>query len=202
MHTEGQVNKKYLSNVDKKFTKDLKEGERLVCDEIYIDNAIKVLTKVVFSITYELLVSRKADKEIIGSIADIFFERLKEKDYELTSYVYYALSQYKELEFYDRTMYRINYINSVKQLGDKETLQKELKGLDVSIGTDKFKIAKLCLADDNKQVFELLKKSYPESFNAIAVREWPIFINFRNTDYYKQFVALHSSDFEIEEIEM
>lgn len=42
VHTDGRVNKKYLANVDKKFTSKVKEGDLLVCDETYIENAINI----------------------------------------------------------------------------------------------------------------------------------------------------------------
>lgn len=201
VHTNGKANKKYLMYVDEKFTKNVKEDDSLVCDDIYINNAILVLTKLLFSIIYEIISKRNASTKQINIIANNFFERLQNKEYEITSSVYYALSQYKPLEFLDRAMYRINYINAIKQLGLTDKVKKELKNLDLSIATDDFKIAKECLLDNNDIVFKMLKNTYPNSYTAVHIKEWPIFVNFRETDYYKDFVALHQEDFAIEEIE-
>lgn len=200
VHTDGRANKKYLENVDKKFTSKVKEGDLLVCDEIYIENAINILTKLLFSITYEIIIKRNASGRQINRIANSLFDRLKNKEYIITSAAYYALSQYKELEFIDRTMYRINYINSIKQLGEKEKAKKEAKMLDVSIATDDFKIAKECLLDNNEIVFEMLNNSYPKSYTAVSIKDWPIFINFRETEYYEKFVSAHQEDFAVEEL--
>lgn len=144
VHTEGCANKKYLQNVDKKYTDKIEEGDLLVCDDVYIDNAILVLTKILFSIIFELLSIRNADSDLVGYIGDYFFNKLKRKEYELSSYGYYVLSKYSKLDFRDRTMYRVNYINAEKQLHHFDAVKNELDGLDVSIATDDFKIAKEC----------------------------------------------------------
>ena len=41
----------------------------------------------------------------------------------------------------------------------------------------------------------LLLATYPESFKAEEIREWPIFKIFRETDYYKKFLEIHKDDF-------
>lgn len=201
IHTNGKANKRYLENVEMKYTKNVSEGDLLVCDDKYIENAILTLTKMLFSIVFELLTIREASSESVGIIANYFFGRLKDKEYELASYGYYALSQYKKLEFKDRTMYRINYINAEKQLGHGAKVEQELSGLDVSIATDNFIIAKECLLNNNEKVFNMLEGTYPNSYRAIEIKDWPIFIDFRDTSYYTDFVKLHQKDFELEEID-
>lgn len=198
VHTMGRANKDYMKKVNPKFLKDISENDQLICDDVYIENAIVVLCKLIFSIAYELLVKLNASVEFIETLSNCFFDKLKNKEYALTKYAYYALSQYKNLPFINRTMYRINYINSAKQMNEEELVKNELKGLDVSIATDDFKIAKECLANNNEQVYQMLLNTYPKSFDAVAIREWPIFINFRETEFYKKFVAEHKDDFEIQ----
>lgn len=202
VHTNGRVNKKYLKGVSEKYSKGMKVDDKLLCDYAYIENAFQVLTKMIFSLTFELLRKNNADKEQINSIANYFFEKLKEKEYSICKYVYYGLSQYKALEFVDRTMYRVNYINAIKQLGETKLVDKELKGLDVSIATDDYKIAKECLTGNNEIVYQMLCKTYPDSFGATEIREWPIFINFRETEFYSKFVSDHVEDFDLQEIEL
>lgn len=201
IHTDGCANRKYLKNADEKYTKNVKENQRLVCDDVYINNAFVVLTKLIFTFTLEILCKRNASIETLELISSHFFERLKDGEYVMTKYVYYALSQYRRLEFIDRTLFRINYIISLKQMGDKKSVEKELKGLDVSIATDNFKIAKECLSENYEKVFELLQETYPKSFNATHIREWPLFIDFRKTEYYERFVTMHPFDFNVQEIE-
>jgi len=198
VHTMGRANKDYMKKVNKKFLKDISEGDFLICDDIYIEKTIITLCKLMFSIAYELLVKVKANEENIEVVSRIFFDKLKQEQYALCKYAYYSLSQYKSLPFLDRTMYRMNYINAAKQLNENDLVQKELEKLDISIATDNFKIGKYCLADNHEQVYKMLQETYPKSFDAIAIREWPIFINFRETEFYSKFVSEHKEDFEIQ----
>ena len=201
VHTLGQVNKDYLKKVSKKYSAGKAEGDELVCDEKYVQDAIVFLEKMFFSIVYELLVKFNADDTEIAVVSEYLFEKLKNKEYSLTKFAYYALSQYKSMQFIDRTRYRINYIISLKQLKEKATVDKETKALDVSIATDDFKIAKECLCDNYEHVYQMLLDTYPKSFDAVCIRDWPIFIDFRATSFYSDFVEQHKDDFEIQQIE-
>lgn len=58
------------------------------------------------------------------------------------------------------------------------------------------------LLGNSNIVFDILKETYPNSYDAVAIKTWPIFIDFRESKFYKEFIALYSSDFETEEIEI
>ena len=105
------------------------------------------------------------------------------------------------MKFSDRLICRINYLISAKQMNENELVEQELNDLDVSATESQFKIAKECLSDHFDMVFKMLNETYPESFDARALKEWPIFINFRDTEYYHQFVDAHESDFAIQTLD-
>lgn len=46
----------------------------------------------------------------------------------------------------------------------------------------------------------MLNDSYPNSYNAVSIKDWPIFINFRESEYYEKFVNAHQEDFLVEEL--
>lgn len=54
--------------------------------------------------------------------------------------------------------------------------------------------------DNNETVFKMLNDSYPNSYNAVSIKDWPIFINFRESKYYEEFVNAHQEDFAVEEL--
>jgi hypothetical protein len=114
--------------------------------------------------------------------------------------IYKKLSTNNFIDFADKMLYRINYLNAVKQLKENDILENEIKTLDVSIATDNYKIAKLCLLDDNEGILSMLRKTYPQSFTASEIKEWPIFINFRDSNEYAVFCSEHAEDFSSEEI--
>lgn len=196
IHNNGVVNNLYLSNIKDKFKKDIKVKQKLVTDEIYLRNAINMLYKIVCTLFYEVQLSYnpKYEKWHI-SLGNIGFDFLQDKNYDVAEQIYFILSSYKQLCFRDKAMYRINYINAVKQQGKTEIVKKELSELDVSIATDDYKIAKLCLEDKNVEVYEEISKNYPEPFTADLIRDWPLFINFRESEYYTLFVKEHQEDF-------
>lgn len=208
IHNNGIVNNIYLSNIKDKFKANIQTNQKLVTDEIYLRNAINMLYKVVCTLFYEvqLAYNPKYEKWHI-SLGNIGFDLLQNRNYDVAEQLYFILSKYKQLCFRDKAMYRINYINALKQQGKTETVKKELNELDVSIATDDYKIAKLCLEDKNKEVYEAISKNYPEPFTADLIRDWPLFINFRESEYYALFVKEHQEDFgsfvfEFEELTM
>ena len=108
--------------------------------------------------------------------------------------IYGILVKNKDFSFLDKSMFEVNRMIALKQQG--KSIQKLLEGFDVSAMQEKFAIAKYCLQDDFDSVYTLLSRTYPESFNATAVRDWPIFIDFRNTEQYEKFKLEHSNDFQ------
>ena len=201
VHTKGRVNRDYLKKVDKRWTKGKEIDDVLVCDDVYLKNAICVFSQIVFSVTFELLKKEKADENAISVVANYYFEKLINGEYQLAKYVYGSLSTYNSMRFSERLMYRINFIIAAKQLQETGLVKHELEKLDVSATESQFKIAKECLGENFGKVFDMLNETYPDSFCAWAIKEWPIFIDFRNTDYYKEFIELHKEDFKIQQID-
>ena len=194
VHAEGIVNAVYLEKVDSKYTKNIKEGQELLCDEIYLSNAIITLNKIVASLHFEMLKYFEADQNQYDYLANMGFDVLKEKNYVLAEYIYGILRREKTFEFKTKAIYEVNFINALKLQG--KNVEKLIKEFDVSIATDEFKIAKECLLDNHGVVYDMLTKTYPDSFNANHIREWPIFIRFRESEYYQKFIDEHKTDFD------
>ena len=200
IHNDCKVNKQYLNSVSPEFRKNIKIGDVLPCDQIYLDKAFNTIYGIYFFLFYGLLKNYYNGNEYISVISNVAFSHLKEKDYEIAKMIYKKLSTNNSIDFADKMLYRINYLNAVKQPGENDILENEIKTLDVSIATDNYKIAKLCLLDDNEGILSMLRKTYPESFTASEIKEWPIFINFRESTEYTAFCSEHTEDFSSEEI--
>lgn len=195
VHNEGVVNKIYLDNIHEDYKKSIKCGERLVCDDYYLNNSIVVLKEMICVLFYEFLVSIKSDTKNYDILSyNIAFSALNNKEYAFCEYIYGILVKNKDFSFLDKSMFEVNRMIALKQQG--KSIQKLLEGFDVSAMQEKFAIAKYCLQDDFDSVYTLLSRTYPESFNATAVRDWPIFIDFRNTEQYEKFKLEHSDDFQ------
>lgn len=197
IHNNGVVNNMYLSNIKDKYKKGVAVNTKLVTDDVYLRNAINMLYKIVGTLFYEIQVAYNSKYDKWNkALSDIAFDLLCEKNYDVAEQLYFILSSCKQFCFRDKAMYRINYINAIKQQGKKELVEKELDSLDVSIATENYKIAKLCLQDKNEEVYIALSEHYPEPYSAELIRDWPIFIDFRKSDFYNKFVEEHVEDFE------
>ena len=195
VHAEGRANEIYLEKVDSKYTKDIEIGQKLICDDPYLENVIITVYKIICSLHYELLRINKAKQNDYDSLSSLGFEVLKNGKYNLAEYIYGILRKEKSFEYRDKAMYEVNYINALKLQG--KNIKNLIDSFDVSIATEDFKIAKDCLLDNHENVYKMLMETYPKSFSAVAIREWPIFIKFRETEYYKKFINMHKDDFEI-----
>lgn len=196
IHNNGIVNNIYLSNVKEKYRGKYEVGKKLITDDIYLRNAIDMLYKIVCTFFYEVQLTFNPTYDKWNTcLSNIAFDLLHEKNYVVAEQIYFIMSSCKAFCFRDKAMYRINYINSLKQQGKMDKVKKEINELDVSIATDEFKIAKMCLEDRNEEVYAELSKNYPDPFSAELIRDWPIFINFRETEYYTKFVNEHQADF-------
>ena len=194
IHTYGKANKTYLEKVDKKYTKNLKDGQKLICDDLYLENAIFTAYKIISSLHFELLKSASAGQDDYNSLSEFGFDALQKERYGVAEYIYGILRREHSFEYICKAIYEVNYINSLK-LQSKD-VSKLIEKFDVSIATDDFKIAKECLLDNHENVYDMLCKTYPDSFNADMIKEWPLFIRFRDSEYYDRFISEHKNDFE------
>lgn len=195
IHTNCCVNAIYLEKVAEKYKKGKSLDDELICDDIYLDNAISVVYKIVSSLHYELLKCIEAEsKEYDNSLAMLGFSAMQEGNYSLSEYIYGILRRHKSFEYRTKAIYEINYINSLKL--QNKNIAELLDKFDISIATDEFKIAKECLLGNDEKVYNLLSATYPNSFDAMQIREWPIFVKFRESEHYTKFAEEHIEDFE------
>lgn len=198
VHNSGMVNQAYLNSVDKEYTKSISIDKELICDDTYIEYAFIILAKIEFTIYYELVNSLGDNySEMFSTLGDIGFEFLQKEKYEIAEHVYLLLSKSQNLELSEWLMYRINYLNALKQQGKIQADDKEIKRLDVSSSESIYKLGKACLENENEKVYILLKRLIDEKrIEKEEITEWPIFIDFRKTDYYDKIKHEYKELFE------
>ena len=136
IHNDCKVNKQYLDSINAEFRKNIKIGDILTCDKIYLDKAFNTVYGIYFFLFYGLLKNYYNGDEYVSVISNVAFGHLKEKDYEIAKMIYKKLSTNNSIIFADKMLYRINYLNAVKQLDESDILENEIKTLDVSIATE------------------------------------------------------------------
>ena len=91
---------------------------------------------------------------------------------------------------------QINLLNAKKHLEGMEKIVDNINDLDVSGMEKKYLIAKELLLENNENVLKMINETYPDEFNAYMIIKWPIFIEFRKTKEFREFLKSHNNDFE------
>lgn len=197
IHNDGNVNKLYLSAVP---SCNAKVGTYLKCDDKYYINSIISIQKLMFFMTFRLLEKEKMDDDVIEQILDFYFEKLANKEYEITEFVYRVLSSSKKLDFASKMICEVNYLISLKYLHKEKEFNDEISTFDVSASEKPFKIAKLILLNKFQEASKLIEESYDSEKTPNELLNWPLYQDFRCTDFYKEIVKNHSKDFAFEEL--
>ena len=194
VHNAGIVNEIYLDKVDKIYAKTLKHGDKLICDDIYIQNALISLKKVIFTCYYEFINSNNLNIDLLRVLIEkSLFEALCNQEYDFCEDVYLMLSKDNRINFADKSICHINYMISLKQKG--KSIEKMLGRFDVSAMDLEFKLAKECLSNNHNKVYKLLLKMFPHKITAQIIRDWPLYIEFRESEQYEKFKNEHIHEF-------
>ena len=200
VHNAGVVNEIYLKNVPKS---TVSKGEYLYATNRYLKDAFQTIKVIIFTIMLEAVRFIKEDKdEYLYSIFVIAFELLKAKQYVLSKHVFNALKNHKDATDDTRKLSQVNYWLSVKGVDGAKAILKEVRDFDVSALNRRFMLAKLILLEEYTKATVLISDMYKkDEIGVSALRDWPLFEEYRQTEEYAEFKAEHHSDFTTAEIE-
>lgn len=198
VHADGVVNNIYLSKVDKSLTKGLKEGQKLECDESYLDRSLELLKMLTCSLYCELLKHIKAKQGDFEELVNVGFKALVNGEFSIAEYVYTMLKRNELFDFENKTMCNVNYLIARQQ--QEKDISNDIAEFDVTAMTMNFKIAKESLLLNHEKVYSLLKSTleqeYPNGYSPFMIRDWPVFIEFRKSPYFKKLKNEHKTEFE------
>lgn len=200
VHNEGKANQQYLAGLPKKYEKP-QDGSYLICDDIYVIKSIENLIKFSY-LMYYLISDGEEELSFLDSTA---FDFLNSEKWNLALFSYDLLLAIPTLSNEEKTIYQINRLNAKKHIDGLESVKNELEQFDVSGMENRYIIAKKLLLEEHENVNELLKIDYPESFDFHMIQTWPIFIEYRKSNEYKEFITEHQTEYakyELKEDEM
>lgn len=200
VHNEGKVNQQYLAGLPEKYIKP-EDGSHLRCDDIYVVKSIETLIK--FSYLLYYLISD--GEEQLSFLESIAFEFLNSEKWEISLFAYDLLLAIPTLKNLDKTVFQINRLIAKKHVKGLDSTKAEIEQIDVSGMENRYIIAKNLLLEEHEKVNELLKIDYPDSFDFHMIQTWPIFIEYRNSDEYREFIEEHQMEYakyELKEDEM
>ncbi len=186
IHNNSIVNEGYKNNIG---LKDSNIGQKLTTDLDYVFKSFKTCNKFAY-LLYAIFGKKltKEDKTHYYHILDdyAFIELLKKSNWEEALFVYKLLLEFYSIDNANKLNYIFNIYNCQKHLNDL-SYKDELLKIDISANDIIYKIGKHLLLDDNEEVYKLLMDYYPHYINDFQILEWPIFIDFRETEEFLKF---------------
>lgn len=199
VHNARRVDKIFLANTGEK---KLELNSRLNIDENYIYNCFEIIHRTITHISMSLvkLIDESDKDNLLKSVQSDAFSNMQYKKWKI------ALNEYSYLSKYDEKGSELNVLNKVnswicrKNLCGVENIRDEVLVFDFTLFDDQYNMAKCFLLDDYENGMQFLETLFPKSITKHDLENWPLFNQFRQTEYYNIFRKDHFVDFETRSI--
>ena len=195
VHHKGIVNDAYIKNV---VNTDAKSGDKLPVTEKYIMKSFTILLIILYETFWELRkVEKQSDNEFNVFVFEQGYNYMVEKQWKLSKFIFEMMLRDKEQTSADLICEKINYWISIKNSEGLDNIRNEIDCLDVSAMQKRFWVAKYALLDDFKGISDILEHEINKEIMSNEVLEWPLFLQYRNSEEYKEFIDKHKDIFRI-----
>lgn len=196
VHNKGIANSLYVEGVSDKYKCDI--GTCLAPTESYLNNAFDC-TRIVLVETFLGITKLAEDKENITNELFMFgYDYMLKKKWVVSKYIFKALCGLNEQNDADKWINTVNYYISCKNLEGFDSVRKEVENMDTSLMKLRLAIAKPALLNDNYKVSSILEKIIGSDISVNEIKTWPLLLQYRESEEYKDFMNKHADSFEIE----
>ena len=186
VHNQGIVNETYKNNVDN----DIRMGIRLNVDSQYIKNAFMITRKILIGTFWGL--RKISDSDSFHSfIFEYGYNCMKKGEWNIAEYVFSLLIKEEGKSNADRMVEQVNLWIAVKNGKGLDTIRSTIEELDVTAMNGQFVVAKYALLNEYDKVSKYLEMSIEKDIPAWCVGEWPLFLQYRETEQYRIFADKH-----------
>ena len=202
VHNCGKVNHIYFS-VMKNYCDEnkIKIGDQMEIDKQYIMDSFVTAEILIYALSLEAI---RVDKEnatiIINDAFQLAFNSLSSNDWLVSEHVYSRLAINEYQNNRDRLVSTINFLIARKHIYGKEDVRQRIDQIDFTAFDSTINMARLMILEEFDEAVELLDKVFLEDIGTEDIRSWPLFIEFRESRYYADFVERHKADFDMQEI--
>ena len=195
VHNNSEVNRMYLSNV-RGSTAAL--GTRLNTDKAYIMNAYSTSMIIVYGLLCATLKSSPDDlKHYLSFLFSAGFNHMLEGDWKIGKFIFSTLSQDDRQEEIDIILSQINLWICQKNSGEFKEIKEEIEKVDYSAMNASIKMAKEMLLNNYDLGTTFLEEAIKAGqLTPDIVETWPIFIQYKKSNQYKQFKERHATQIE------
>lgn len=201
VHNSGIVNETYLKNVP---DTPYQIGTYLSANEEYLNNAFDKIKTIIYSLCIAAAKIIESDKAAyLYAIFETAFEDLKAKKYCIAQNVFQTLSNNKYVSEDVKVMSKINCWIAKKEMQGLDSIRNDVTKFDVSALDRSYELAKEVLLENYDAVNSILEKMIKfDNFPVSVIDDWPLFLRYRNTEHYAQFVESHPDDFSVASLEV
>lgn len=192
VHNQGIINEVYAKEIGN----NCKIGERVSVNKKYFENAIsKTLIMIYQTIWCIKKVFNDDDIDLANFMYEQGYEYMVKKRWDVSSYIFKTILNSNNASEYDKMCWQVNYWVSIKNSIGLDSIIDDINNKDVTALDRTFIAAKYALLDDFKHLNDILEELINNSIPANYIKEWPLFLQYRKTDLYKNFVKNHANEF-------
>ena len=196
VHNKGIANSSYIEGVSEKYKCGI--GTRLSPNNGYLNNAFDC-TRIVLVETF-LGINKLAedDNKVINELFLIGYDYMQKKKWMVSKHIFKELGGLKGQSDADKWCNTVNFYVSCKNLDGIDSIRKEVENMDTSLMKPRLAIAKPALLDDNCIVSSILETIIGSDISVNEIKTWPLLLQYRESEEYKDFINKHADLFEIE----
>ena len=190
VHNDGRVSRRYVTNTGRG---DIRVGDALPVTSEYLEKALDQLDVLGVALVTTLRCKwiRDEAEAAILVLHRIAFGLLCSERYDACIKLNEVGVNIGSGSEYVKTTLRVNSWIAKKQSAGCDEIREEVENWDVSALGPEFMLAKLVLLNNHEKAFEIIpslldRQDCPISDKALA--EWPLFIELRQDDQYRELV--------------
>ncbi|CAD2223608.1 conserved hypothetical protein [Pseudoalteromonas sp. 3J6] len=191
VHNGGVVNSIYIKNCHFKDSDAPEIGNKLTCDNEYIEAILTSFEKSFLLISAELWKKcEPKNRDRFKVLIEMGHDHICNERYDIGKSLSYFLWGDKGQKEIDQIVAQINYWQSIKWKGEFSSIQKDVKNTDFSAKDSLFILAQHTLLDEFDEAFDLIPDVLKtDKLNFESLSEWPLFKELRAQDKYKDIVS-------------
>lgn len=191
VHNQGIINSIYLSKISKEYKKNLKKGEPILIDRVYLEKSIDTLELIFLLIGFELWKNKKPnDQKRFDQISQIIEDCLFDNRwFIMKGLTRFLMGDAKAPQVF-KNMSKINNWLAHKKMGEFEVVKKDVEAEDFSSCTMDFIICKLALLGEKDKIFHYIDEAIiSKSLTYLDLEEWPIFDDYREEEKFINIIS-------------
>lgn len=206
VHCNGLVSRQYLLECKKNNVtqpKDIKLGDRLTADFIYVRDTYKVLFQVGIMLGFVLWYKIKPEEgdSMMESLSQVAYDLIRDEEYELClDVIDFALankSWSKEINSAQQLVFRVNKALTFHLREMQKECEKITNSIDLTAAEPVYHLAVAVLNKDYDKAYNLMAKIGKDENMRVNYKVWPLFKKIRQEKaFIEKYKEIYCEEYE------